>query len=165
VIAFVALFVRYVHRGYLGVLDCGDSYRLVDHGFYLRAPWNRVTFYPVRSREVRLRTSDEGPEAKVEFDVVLTLSVCRDSVVSLHEAYRGAYVEMLIAPLIVDVLRLRGDDSGGRGDVRVTDDVTDAIVERINSELGPRGINALRAWLRSYEVVIDPESDPTRQLR
>ncbi len=119
---FLVAFGHYTHRGYLGVLETGESLRLLEHGFHLRAPWHRVTAYPVQCREVRVEIFEEGPEAKIHFDAVLYVGIARDSVISLHRAYDGAYMEKVISPLISSFLRDYGEVYG------------------------------LHMWLRSYEA-------------
>jgi len=159
-IASVVTSVRYVHRGYVGVVECGDTLRLLDHGLHLKAPWSRLTFYPVRSTQIHLEASHEGPEGKVQFDIVVILSVRRDSIASLHETYRGAYVERLISPLVVDFLREHEKVSATWHDGTRREDIAKEIVERLNSTVAVYGINVYRAWLMSFEVVPGPEGKP-----
>ena len=53
-VAFIVAFGQYVHRGYMAVVGHDERMRLLDHGFHLRAPWNRVTIYPVQCRAIHL---------------------------------------------------------------------------------------------------------------
>ncbi|MFZ1947678.1 MAG: tetratricopeptide repeat protein [bacterium] len=155
-IGAAAAFTQYVHRGYVGAIEAGGSVRLLDSGLHLRAPWNRVTFYPVRCWDTTIKSSTEGPQGRVNFDLLLRLSVSRDQVPSLHTSYKGRYVEMLVAPLVADFLKRRGDaslDSYGSGAVAVGKD----LVAYLNSALAPYGVTVFGADIRSYEVVTNPE--------
>jgi hypothetical protein len=151
VLVGVALLIvsgQYVHRGYLGVIQSGESLRLLDHGPHLKAPWLRVTIYPIRSREIRIEASVDGPSGKADFDVVVLLSVVRDSVPALHRAYRGAYIEYLVAPAAAEYISDYGDAFGvwdGDYDSR---DVSEAMAEHLDRTLRPRGINVYQVWLR-----------------
>jgi regulator of protease activity HflC (stomatin/prohibitin superfamily) len=163
-IAFLVTSFRYVHRGYLGVIESGESLRLIGHGPHFRAPWNRVTFYPIQSREMHLETREEGIEGKVEFDIVLLVSISPDSVISLHRAYGGAYMERLISPLIVDFLRQRGEDSQVWYGSSDCEKVGKRILQHLNSTLPDYGITIYRAWLRSFEVTTDGEGRSEPQM-
>jgi hypothetical protein len=151
-LALVYISVTYVHLGYIGVIDTADGPRLLDRGLHLRPPLKSVTFYPVQSREIHLRTIDEGVHGRIEFDVVLLLSVSRDRVVHLHETYGGDYMERLVSPLVVEHFRIRGDGSGDWGDGIGSEKAAEGIVERIISEAAPHGVNIMGAWIRSFEV-------------
>jgi hypothetical protein len=158
-IGCLVAFSQYVHRGYMGVVESGDSLRLLDHGFHLRAPWNKVTIYPTQSREVHLQTFDDGPQGSLHLDAVFLLSVCPDSLPYLHRAYHGAYMERLISPLVVEFLREYGDAYGiWQGD-HDNEKVAEAISQRLNSS-ATHGINVYSVWLRTLEVVADPEISP-----
>jgi hypothetical protein len=152
VIALAYASVTYVHEGYVGVLDTGDGPRLLDRGPHLKPPRAEVTFYPTRCREIHLTTVDEGVDGRIEFDVILLLSVSRDKVIQLHEAYGGAYVERLISPLVVEHFRLQGSGSRDWGDGIGSEPAAEGIVERINSEGAPQGINIVGARIRSFNV-------------
>lgn len=146
------VFGHYTHRGYVGVLEAGDSLRLLDHGLHLRAPWHRVTTYPIQCGEVRVEIFDEGPDAKIHFDAVLYIGIARDSVVSLHRAYDGAYVEKVVSPLISSFLRDYGDAYGLWDDDVGPQKVTGVILDLLGPEAGKYGINMTNMWLRSYEA-------------
>ena len=159
VIACVVAFSQYVHRGYTGVIESGESLRLLDHGFHLRAPWNKVTIYPTRSREVHLQAFDDSPRGSLHLDGVFLLSVCPDSLPALHRTYHGAYVEMLISPLVMEFLREYGDAYGiwqGDFDNR---EVEKAITQHLNSS-ALHGINFYSLWLRTLEASTNPEIHP-----
>jgi tetratricopeptide (TPR) repeat protein len=167
-IGAAAAFTQYVHRGYVGAIQAGGSVRILDQGLHLRVPWHRVTFYPIQSWETTIKSSTEGPQGKVNYDLVLSLSVDRDQVASLHTSYKGKYVEMLVAPLVGDFLKRRGDaslDSYGSAAVAVGKD----LVAHLNSALAPYGITAIGAEIQSYEVVTNPEdqriAEEARALR
>jgi regulator of protease activity HflC (stomatin/prohibitin superfamily) len=159
VVAFVATSVTYVHRGYIGVVESGGSLRLLQHGPHLKAPGQRATFYPVRYQQVHLRVSDEGLRGRVELDMILLVSVSPDSIASLHETYRGGYIESLVSPLIVEFLRQRGDGSRDWTDGIGSEKEAAKIIEHLNSTAAPHGINVLRGWIRSYEVVTNRDVD------
>jgi hypothetical protein len=152
VVGFLLSFGHYTHRGYVSVVESGDSLRLIGRGLHLRAPWHRVTVYPVQCREVRVEIFDEGPEADIHFDAVLYIGVCADSIVSLHKAYNGAYVEKVISPMLTEFLREYGEayglwesDTGPRR-------VTGAILDYLGRAGGEYGINVSHMWLRAFEV-------------
>jgi Tfp pilus assembly protein PilF len=149
-------FTQYVHRGYVGAIETGGSVKIFDRGFHLRAPWNRVTFYPIQSWDTTIKSSTEGPQGRVNFDLLVSLSVREDQVASLHRSYNGKYVEILVAPLVADFLKRRGDASlASYGSTAV--EVGKELVAHLNSALAPYGITAIKAELRSYEVVTNPE--------
>jgi regulator of protease activity HflC (stomatin/prohibitin superfamily) len=144
--------VTYVHYGYVGVIDTGSGPRLLDRGIHFKRPFADITFYPTRVHEIHLRTVDEGVQGRIEFDVVLQLSVSRDSVLSLHEAYGGSYVERLISPQVVDYFRIQGNGSGDWGDGVGSEKAAEGIVERIHAKAGPLGIIIVGARIRSFDV-------------
>lgn len=152
VLALALVSVTYVHEGYVGVIDTGSGPRLLDRGIHLRRPLAGITFYPIRPREIHLRTVDEGVQGRIEFDVVLLLSVSRDSVLHLHKAFGGSFMERLVAPLVVEHFRIRGNGSGDWGDGIGSEKAAEGIVERIFSEAGPHGVNILGARIRSFDV-------------
>ena len=142
----------YVHSGYVGVLDTAGGPRLLDRGFHLRPPLARVTFYPTRCREIHLTTLDEGVHGRIEFDIVLLLSISPDRAIHLHETYGGAYVERLISPLVIEQFRMQGSGSGDWGDGVGSEKAAEGIVDRINSEGAPHGVNVVGARIRSFDV-------------
>ena len=152
VAAFLLAFGHYTHRGYVGVLEAGDSLRLLEHGFHIRAPWHRVTPYPVQCRETRVEIFEEGPEVKIHFDAVLYVGITRDSVVSLHRAYDGAYMEKVISPLISSFLRDYGDAYGLWEEDVGPQKVTGVMLDLLGPEAGKYGINVTHMWLRDYEA-------------
>jgi len=152
VVTLLVSFGQYTHRGYVGVLEAGDSLRLLDHGFHLRPPWHGVTAYPLQCRDVRVEIFDEGPGAKIHFDAVLFVSVARDSIVSLHRAYDGAYMEKVVSPLISSFLRDYGDAYGLYEPDVGPQKVTGVILDLLATEAGKYGINVTNMWLRSYEA-------------
>jgi len=142
----------YVHLGYVGVIDTADGPRLIDRGLHVKPPLAEVTFYPIRSREIHLTTVDEGVQGRIAFDVVLLLSVSRARVLDLHETYGGEYIERLVSPLVLEHFRIRGDGSGDWRDGLGSEKDAEGIVERINSGAGPRGVNIMGVWIRSFDV-------------
>ena len=144
--------VTYVHLGYVGVLDTAGGPKLLERGFRLRPPLAKVTFYPVRCREIHLRTIDEGVQGRIEFDVVLLLSVSKDRAIHLHETFGGAYVERLISPLVIEHFRIQGNGSGDWGDGIGSEKAAEGIENRIFSEAGPHGVNIMEARIRSFDV-------------
>ncbi len=144
--------VLYVHDGYVGVLEAADGPRLLDRGFHLRRPLEPVIYYPIRYREIHLTTLDEGVHGRIEFDVVLLLSVCRDSVLHLHETFGGAYMERLVSPLVIDHFLIAGGGSRDWGDGVGSEKAAEGIVERISAEATPHGVNIMGARIRSYDV-------------
>jgi hypothetical protein len=151
-IALVYISVTYVHLGYVGVIDTGDGPKLLDRGLHLRPPLARVTFYPVECRQIHLTTIDDGVHGRIEFDVVLLLSVSREKVIHLHETYGGAFVERLISPLVLEHFRSQGNGSGDWGDGVGSDKAAEGIVKRIFSEATPHGVNIVQARIRSFDV-------------
>jgi hypothetical protein len=149
---FLLAFGHYTHRGYLGVLEAGASLRLLEHGFHLRAPWQRVTAYPVQCRAIRVEIFDDGPGAKIHFDAVLYVGIARDSVISLHRAYDGAYMEKVISPLISSFLRDYGEAYGLWDDDVGPQRVTGVMLDLLGAEGRKYGINVTNMWLRSYEA-------------
>jgi len=152
VIALVYISVTYVHLGYVGVLDTGDGPKLLERGLHLRPPLAEVTFYPIRCREIHLTTVDEGVHGRIEFDVVLLLSISRDKAIHLHETYEGAYVERLISPLVIEHFRMLGNGSGDWGDGIGSEKAAEGIVGRIFSEAAPHGVDIAGARVRSFDV-------------
>ena len=144
--------VTYVHSGYVGVLDTGDGPRLLDRGLHLRPPFAEVTFYPTRCREIHLTTVDEGVQGRIEFDVVLLLSISKEKAIHLHETFGGAYVERLISPLVLEQFRMQGNGSGDWGDGVGSEKAAEGIVERIISEGAPHGVDIVQARIRSFDV-------------
>jgi len=142
----------YVHLGYVGVIDTGDGPRLLERGIHIKPLFKNVTFYPVRSREIHLRTIDESVHGRIEFDMVLQLSVSKDKVIHLHETYGGAYMERLVSPLLVEHFRIRGDGSGDWMDGIGSEKAAEGIVERIISGAGPHGVDIVKAGIRSFDV-------------
>jgi hypothetical protein len=151
-VGFLIAFGHYTHLGYVSVVETGGSLRLMDRGFHLRLPWQRVTAYPLRCREVRVEIFDEGPEAKIHFDGVFYMSVRRDSVASLHRAYHGAYVERVISPALSKFLREYGEAYGLWEEDVGPQKVTSTVLAHIEPEAGRHGINVTQMWLRSFEV-------------
>ena len=145
-------FGQYTHRGYVSVVESGDSLRLLEHGFHLRAPWHRVTAYPVQCREVRVEIFDDGPGAKIHFDAVLYIGIARDSIVSLHRAYDGAYVEKVISPILSEFLREYGEVYGLWDDDAGPQRVTAVVLDHLGRAAGEYGINVSHMWLRDFEV-------------
>jgi len=151
-IAMIYVSVTYVHLGYVGVLDTSEGPKLLDRGLHLRPPLAEVTFYPVRCREIHLTTVDEGVHGRIEFDVILSLSISADRAVHLHETFGGAYVERLISPLVIEHFRVQGSGSGDWGDGIGSEKAAEGIVERIVSEAAPHGVNIIEARIRSFDV-------------
>jgi hypothetical protein len=152
VAALLAVFGHYTHRGYVSVVGSGDSLRLLGHGFHLRAPWHRVTVYPIRCREVRVQIVDEGPDARISFDGVFYVAVCPDSIPSLHKAYGGAYVERVVSPMLARFLREYGEGYGLWESDAGPQKITSSIIDYIGPEAHRYGINISRMWLRSFDV-------------
>jgi hypothetical protein len=159
-IAFLVTCVTYVHRDYVGVTGSGDSIRLLGHGPHLRIPGQDVIFYPLRYQQVHLRVSDRRLEGSVDLDMVLFVSVCRESIPSLHRAYDGDYVQRLISPLIVDYLLRRGEVSRSWIDGIGSEDEANELVAYLNSAVADHGVNVTRGWIRSYEVSTNPVEVP-----
>jgi hypothetical protein len=151
VLAFA--FILYVHRGYVGVTGSRSSPEVLRPGFHFRAPWVRVTYYPIITREIAIKTSSEGSRGKCKFDMSLQLSVMPDSVASLHKAYGGRYVESLITPLVADFLLCRG--SAVEGWSPEAEKVGKALTAHINSAVNPYGIYIYSIWMRTFEVETD----------
>jgi tetratricopeptide (TPR) repeat protein len=162
-VVLAAAFTQYVHRGYVGVTESGGSIRLMDRGLHLRVPWHRVTFYPIQCSSTTIKSFTEGPLGRIEFDLILEMSVCRESVVSLHRSYHGRYVEALLVPLVADLLRRRQDSPGGHAGGRNPMAVDTEMVSNLNASLGEYGINVYRAYLQSFDVVTSPEDDRIRE--
>lgn len=152
VAALLAAFGHYTHRGYVSVVESGDSLRLLDHGFHLRFPWQKVTIYPIRCREVRVQIVDEGPDARIDFDGVFYVGVCPDSIPSLHRAYSGAYVERVVSPMLARFLREHGEGYGLWESDAGPQKVTSTVLDYIGPEAGRHGINVTQMWLRSFGV-------------
>lgn len=148
----LAAFGQYTHRGYVSVVESDDSLRLLGHGFHLRAPWHRVTAYPVQCREVHVEIFDEGPEAEIHFDAVLYVGVRRDSIVALHKAYHGAYVEKVISPMLSEFLREQGEAHGLWDPEAGSQRVTGVVLDHLGKASTEHGINVSHMWLRSFEV-------------
>lgn len=151
-VASLLTFGHYTHQGYVNVVDAGDSIRLLDHGLHLRAPWHRVTTYPIRCRETRVQIFEEGPDVKIHFDGVLYVGIAPDSVLSLHRAYEGAYMEKVISPMISDFLRNRAEAYGLWEEDVGPQRVTAVMLDLLGTEGGKYGINVTTMWLRSYEA-------------
>lgn len=133
------------------MIQSGESLRLLDHGPHLRAPWQRVTIYPIRSREIRIEALVDGPSGSGHLDAVVLLSVMRDSVSSLHRTYQGAYLEELVSPAAAEYIADYGDAFGiwdGDYDGR---DVAKALAEHLDRTLRNHGINVYQVWLRSLD--------------
>lgn len=156
VIGFLAAFGHYVHRGYVNVLETGDSLKLLRHGFHLRAPWHRVTAYPLQCREFRVEILEAGPDARIHFDAVLYVSVSPDSVIPLHNAYGGAFVDSVVSPMISSFLMDYGDAYGLLDSDVGSQKVTGVILDFLGREGGKHGINVTNMWLRSYEAERTP---------
>jgi hypothetical protein len=152
VVALVLISVQYVHTGYVGVIESGETLRLLDRGFHLRPPWKNVTFYPVRGHEIHLEGYEEGLKGKVEFDFVLVLSVCPDSIASLHKAYNGDYLERLVSPLVAEFLREHGDAPTIWSDDQQGESMAVAILHYLNSRVASHGINVFSVWSASFYV-------------
>ena len=152
VIAFFVAFGQYVDQGYVGAITSGESVRLLDRGFHLRAPWQRVTFYPVRSDRVHIEIHDQGPDREIRFDAVLLLSVRPDGIDPLHRAYQGAYVERLILPLVLEFLRGPVDAAGLSPDGFERQRLTSGLRDHLNARLGEHQITVFQVWLGSFEV-------------
>jgi len=152
VVGLLVAFGHYTHRGYVSVAETDGSLRLMDHGFHLRAPWHRVTVYPVQCREVRIEIIDEGPDAKIHFDGVFYVGVSRDSIPSLHRAYRGAYVERVISPMLSEFLREYGEAFGLWDDDAGPQKVTGTVLDHVGPAAGEYGINVTNMWLKSFAV-------------
>jgi hypothetical protein len=160
-VAFIVAVGQYVHRGYIGVIDHNESLRLLDHGFHLRAPWNKVTIYPVQCRAIHLEMMDEGPRGRLHLDAILRVSVCSDSIPRIHQTFQGAWVERLISPLVQDFIRDFGDAFGiWYGEYR-RQEVADALKDHLNLRLLDSGITVYGVWLRSLEAEKQSDSfDP-----
>jgi hypothetical protein len=156
VIGLVAAFTQYVHQGYLGVVEGSRPPRLLGRGLHIRAPWRHVVFYPIRGTSIGIKTMWEGPSGKIKADVTLDMSVCRDSVASLHTAYGGEYIEALVVPRVNEFLRLRGDAWGDWQKGSDVNAIGKNMVMYLNASLASRGITVYDAWLRSFEVSSEP---------
>jgi hypothetical protein len=143
---------QYVHRGYMGVIESGGSLRLLEHGFHLRAPWQRTTIYPIQSREVHVETLVDGSQGRVHFDGILLLSVSADSVPTLHAEYGGAYLDGLVAPLIQGYITDYGDAFGVWDEGYDSQELAEALAAHLDSALREHGINVYQARLRSLTV-------------
>jgi hypothetical protein len=155
--AFLLAFGQYTHQGYVSVVGNGNSVRLLEHGLHIRPPWQRVTSYPIRAREVRLEITDDGPEAKIHFDAVLFLSVNRDSIASLHRAYNGAYIARVVSPMLTRFLREYGEGYGLWDEDTGPQKVTSAVLDFLGREAGRYGINVTHMWLLSFDVERKPQ--------
>jgi hypothetical protein len=149
---FLLSFGHYTHRGYINVVETGGSLRLLDHGLHFRPPWQKVTTYPIRCCDVRVEILDEGPEATIHFEAVFYVSIRRDSIPSLHRAYRGAYMERVVSPMLSRFLRDYGEGyglwDGDLGPQRIRSIVLDYLAP----EAARYGINITEMWLRTFEV-------------
>jgi hypothetical protein len=150
--AFLLAFGHYTHQGYVNVVDAGDSFRMLEHGFHLRAPWHHVTTYPIRCREMRVQVFEEGSEVKIHFDGVLYVGIARDSVASLHRAYHGAYMEKVVSPMISSFLRNQAEAYGLWEEDVEPQRVTAVMLDLLGAEGGKYGINISHMWLRAYEA-------------
>jgi hypothetical protein len=151
-VGLLATFGYYTHTGYVAVVESADSLRLLDRGFHLRLPWQHVSVYPLRCREVQIEIFDEGPEARIHFDGVFYVSVCRDSVASLQRAYHGAYMGKVVSPMLSKFLREYGEAYGLWEDDAAPQEVTSAVLDYLGPRAGRYGINVTQVWLRSFEV-------------
>jgi hypothetical protein len=155
---------QYVHRGYVGVTDAGGTIRVIDRGLHLRAPWHRVTFYPVECREIAVKSSMTGARGRTDFDLTLYISVRRDSVPALHAAYRGRHIETLVVPLVGGFLESRGGAASfDHGPEAVA--LGKEIEALLDSTLSRHGITVMGAELRSYRAAGGPGEDPGSNLR
>lgn len=147
-----AAFTQYVHTGYVGVVDGGRPVRLLDRGLHVRAPWQRVVFYPVRGNSVGITTTWMGPTKTIRAEMSIVMSVSSDSVASLHTAYGGEYIEALVVPRVNEFFRLRSDAWGDRLRESVVNEMDKDLAVYLNASLAPRGINIFQAWLVSVDV-------------
>jgi len=142
--------MRYVHRGYVAVIDRPGPVSLLRPGPHFKPPWLRMTFYPTEPREVTIKTSSEGSRGSCNFDISLFLSVAADSVPSLHRAYGGRYVESCVTPLVADFLLRRGNAVEGWGPD--SEKAGRELVAYLDTALNGLGVGVHSAWMRSYEV-------------
>lgn len=150
-IGLLAAFTQYVHTGYVGVVDGSNPLRLLDRGLHIRAPWKHVVFYPTQGNSVGITTTWKGPRGTLTTEITLAMSVCRDSVASLHAAYGGEYVEALVVPSVNEFLKLRKDAWGDWRNSSVVDQTDRDLAVYLNASLASRGINIFQAWLVSFE--------------
>jgi hypothetical protein len=143
---------QYVHRGYLGVVESGNSLRLLDHGLHLKAPWQRTTIYPIQCREVHVEALAVGSQGQVHFAGILLLSVATDTIPALHMEYSGAYLDSLVSPAIGDYILGYGEAFGIWDERYEGKEVAEALADHLDSELHKHGINVYQVWLRSLTV-------------
>jgi regulator of protease activity HflC (stomatin/prohibitin superfamily) len=155
VIAFAVASGQYIHRGYVGVIESGEDLELLEHGLHLKLPWQRAVIYPVESREIHLQTYYDGPIGKMHFDGILLMSVRSGSVLQLHKAYDGAYVERLISPAVAEFLSDYADAYGLRQGQYSQHEVGAAIARHLNLTFDDQGIRVISVTLRSIEVAED----------
>lgn len=153
----VFAFTLYVHSGYVGVIEANGSIRVMGHGPHLRPPWDRVTLYPSRAHEIAIKTTANGPQGKCTFDISLDMSVCPDSIASLHRSFHGEFMESLVSPVVAASLIRRGNASGS-WDYGECEKMGKKIVGDLNSSLNQYGIFVYGASLRSFEVVMSPDA-------
>jgi hypothetical protein len=149
---FAALSIQYVHSGYLGVVDGSSPSRLLDRGLHLRAPWQRVIFYPTQGGSVGIATESSGPSGTMRAEVTVVLSVRPDSVESLHRAYRGQYLQALVVPAVNEFLSLRADTWADWQDQSVANTIDGDLAAYLNATLSKHGVAVFQTWVESFDV-------------
>jgi hypothetical protein len=150
------LFLRYTHSGYVAAVDSGAGFEIEDRGIHIRMPWHRATFYPIRCRQTHLEAQYRDRHGRISFDMVVALSVSRDSVPSLHRAYGGAYLEALVTPSALEFFKARRGDPGIWREEIPRQEVMVQLIDHLNRSIGHSGVRVYQGWLHSFEVIDDP---------
>jgi len=144
--------ITYVHSGYIGAVENGDSIRLMARGPHLRLPWRHVWFYPTRAGAVNVRIASESSGSELRADVSLNLSVSPDSVASLQKAFHGDYVQTLVVPRITGFLMQRVQSAANWNYDKQLDAISQDLTAELNLSLATYGIGVYYAEVRSFEI-------------
>ena len=142
----------YVHSGYIGAVENGDSIRLMTRGPHFRLPWRHVWFYPTRAGAVNVKIASEGSGSELRADVSLNLTVSPDSVASLQRAFHGDYVQAIVVPRITSFLLQRMQSSANWDYDKQLEAISRDLAAELNTSLASYGVVTYYAEVRSFEI-------------
>ena len=151
-IAVVAASITYVHKGYIGAVENGDSVRLMTRGPHFRLPWKHVWFYPTQAGAVNVRIASEGQNGTLSANLSLNISVIPDSIPSLQRSFHGNYIQALVVPRVSQFIQRHGEASANWDYSSEIDAISGELTAELNSSLGRHGLSFHYVELRSFDV-------------
>lgn len=128
--------------------------RVLEPGFHMVSPWNRVIKYDVaeQQREERLDVLDKNG-LSINIDVTIRFSPVADRIGYLHEQFRGLYIDNLVVPEVrSSVRKVTGRYSAEEIYSTKRNEVEQAIIEETGQVLNQNNILMKALLIRSINL-------------